>query len=392
MRFAGRSLLGAFGAAVGLVACFEGESPIVGREPEDSSGGDLGGAPGPPEVDAMASSTTYFRSMARPFNQVPFCDEEPLPLDASGRATCTAFVAMPPGDGSDEACDCSALGRVDANEATRANMLDFLRRFGQCDGQAPDECDDYCVCESLQFEGDDWNACQQDNSPSVSSPGWCYVTPEQGAGSPEILEGCASTRVRFVGDSVPPGSFVLFGCHESVQLSGREVALGAPLGERCLPPHEYLASFGSFNEDAVTVITNTPQCASGLCLVNYFRGRVSCPYGNTDESAISSDQCFVPASDEVVLVDVRPQLTERQADIAVGCSCRCDGPDPGPFCECPEGMRCEPLIGTVDLPADASIVGSYCIRSGTANDFTRPPVSTNDCFSGWMNCGDPRPY
>jgi hypothetical protein len=392
MRFAGRSLVGTIGAGLSLAACLEGESPIVGREPGGSNGGDPGASEGPPKVDAMTSSATYFRSMARPYNQVPFCDEESLPLDASGRATCTGFVAVPPRDGVAEACDCSAFGRLDPDETARATMVDFLRRLGQCDNQSLDACDDYCVCETPQLEDDDWTACQHDSSPATSTPGWCYVAPEQGVGSDAVLEDCTSTRVRFVGDSVPSGAFVLFGCHESVQLSGREVALDAPLGERCLPPREYLASFQNFRVDSVTVVTNTPQCESGLCLVNHFQGRVSCPYGNTHESVIPPDRCYLPASEEEVLVDVAPQLTERTADVAVACSCRCDGPGPGPFCECPEGMQCEPLISPVDLPADASLAGSYCIPNGTAFDFTRPPVSTNDCVSGWSDCGDPRPY
>src|SRR5512135_3579696 len=54
---------------------------------------------------------------------------------------------------------------------------------------------------------------------------------------------------------------------------------GAAVGAPCLPEQELNPMFASFRESEVTVDVSSAQCASGVCLVNHFRGRVSCPYG-----------------------------------------------------------------------------------------------------------------
>jgi hypothetical protein len=126
-------------------------------------------------------------------------------------------------------------------------------------------------------------------------------------------------------------------------------ALG--LGEVCVPTDENFPNFSGFSEMEVNIATGDPQCASGVCVVNEFQGRVTCPDGNLD-----GGDCFTPLG-EWVTVPVSPALPERPAEDAVFCSCRCDGSrDAAPFCECPRGMVCEPII--------RSRVGeseSYCI-------------------------------
>lgn len=392
MRSAGRWTQKACLVALGLLACVEGESPIVGREHEAAAGAGAG----PETVTAHSESMTYLVSVARAFGETPFCGTRELPIDELGRATCTAYVTRPASSATEEGtCDCAAFGRTEPGAAARVTAIQMLRTLGQCDARDTADCEDLCVCETPQLEGDDWLACVSNPSPSFSRPGWCYVAPEQGAGTTEAMSGCAPSeprRLRLLGDSVELGGFVVFGCHQPRQVSANELATQAPLGAPCLPSHENLASFSDFDVEEVTLITNTPQCDSGMCLVNQFQGRVSCPYGNTKES-LPADHCFLPGSDQRVPVAVRPQLVERQDETAVFCSCRCDGPGDGPFCECPSDMRCTPLIGEVRLPADPDIVGSYCIPQGTAFDPTRPPVSSNSCLSGETDeCGDPRPY
>ena len=108
------------------------------------------------------------------------------------------------------------------------------------------------------------------------------------------------------------------------------------------------------------------QCASGLCLVNHFRGRVTCPYGQPDAQETSPDaRCAVPPSGTPVSVGVNPQHTIRRSADSVYCSCRCAGPGPGPFCQCPEGYSCTPLVDDLKLSGSGSVIaGSYCTKQG----------------------------
>jgi hypothetical protein len=68
-------------------------------------------------------------------------------------------------------------------------------------------------------------------------------------------------------------------------------------------------------------------------------------------------------------------VSQRDADHAVYCSCRCglaEGEDPDApenanfnFCECPKGYVCEEIRKNVGL-GDKQISGKYCIKEGTA--------------------------
>ena len=90
-------------------------------------------------------------------------------------------------------------------------------------------------------------------------------------------------------------------------------------------------------------------------------------------------------TDEIT-VPVLPQLLQRQAEKAVYCSCRCDGPDEGArYCECPSGYKCTELVKPLGLPA-AQLAGSYCVRNGTEYDPTNPP--TGNCDRAAENCGN----
>ncbi len=51
------------------------------------------------------------------------------------------------------------------------------------------------------------------------------------------------------------------------------------VGDPCTPEQEYDPSFLGFAESEVSVESKSFQCETRLCLVNHFRGRVSCPYG-----------------------------------------------------------------------------------------------------------------
>ena len=105
----------------------------------------------------------------------------------------------------------------------------------------------------------------------------------------------------------------------------------------------------------LNISTDDPQCASRVCLVNQFRGRVSCAEGNLDGA-----DCYTPLG-EPVTVPVQPALPDGPAESAVICTCRCDGPaGEGPFCDCPSGMACEPLLAG-GRPERDDVAGSYCV-------------------------------
>lgn len=179
------------------------------------------------------------------------------------------------------------------------------------------------------------------------------------------------------------------------------------VGDPCIPEDEYRQEFSSFAVTEVNVESKSFQCVTRVCLVNHFQGRVSCPYGQTEAAVGLIDgtpaadgtdkklRCRIPGTDgslpqDQITVPVEAQLNERLADQAVYCSCRCAGPDPNArYCECPSGYSCEELVKELGFSKGSQLAGSYCVKSGTAFDPTRPPVSTNVCTIGRdANCGE----
>jgi hypothetical protein len=143
---------------------------------------------------------------------------------------------------------------------------------------------------------------------------------------------------------------------------GSSSGLPAPdnLGERCVPNLEQSAAFSGFSEREASL--DHDACGDAVCLVNHFRGRVSCPYGQSE----GESKCQAPGSGEPVTVPVSPQLLARTAARAVYCSCRCAGPEAGAdYCECPDGYECSEIVPSLGV-GPASVTGSYCIKNGTA--------------------------
>ncbi len=166
------------------------------------------------------------------------------------------------------------------------------------------------------------------------------------------------------------------------------------VGDPCVPEDEYNRGFSGFSETEVNVESRSFQCETRVCLVNHFRGRVSCPYGQTEADLMlppdDPRRCRVPGAsgaNEVDAIDVvvEPQLVERQANNAVYCSCRCDGPDPNArYCECPDGFQCTELVEDLGL-GSGQLAGSYCIKDNTAFN---PGGSTATCSKDSPNCGN----
>jgi hypothetical protein len=163
---------------------------------------------------------------------------------------------------------------------------------------------------------------------------------------------------------------------------------GAPIGAPCLLSPEQSASFPGFSEQDLNTGPEDPDCASRFCLVNHFRGRTNCPYGQ-DSNGKGPDGypgCTVPGEDAAVRPNdpvegqtVRAQCTDRKAADTVYCSCRCANlqggtDDAGTYCSCPSGMTCTQLVAPVGS-AFANLAGAYCIKTGTQYDPNRACVS-----------------
>lgn len=185
---------------------------------------------------------------------------------------------------------------------------------------------------------------------------------------------------------------------------GLTLALGAlsmgcqsgGVGDPCTPEDEYQPTFAGYSETEANIESRSFQCETRLCLVNHFRGRVSCPYGQPDPNDPSSAfpdetyRCHIPGTtDEAdrITVQVRAQLTKRTAADAVYCSCRCGGDDPNAkYCDCPSGYSCTELLKDIGL-GSKELAGSYCVKEGTQYD----PNATagTQCERTKSNCGNP---
>lgn len=173
-------------------------------------------------------------------------------------------------------------------------------------------------------------------------------------------------------------------------------------GDPCIPEDEYTAAFSGYDEDEVNVESRSFQCETRVCLVNHFRGRVSCPYGQSEaDLALAGDnplRCHIPGTtgarpEDAVTVPVRAQLEDRTPDRAVYCSCRCANSagktdDGAKYCDCASGFKCTQLIDDLDLGSE-QLAGAYCIRNGTAFD---DKEASRSCVREGETCGDPQPY
>jgi hypothetical protein len=203
-------------------------------------------------------------------------------------------------------------------------------------------------------------------------------------------------------------------------------ASGAPLGAGCVPVEESAPTFQAFSVENVSVESKSATCASGLCLLNHFQGRVTCPYGQSSPgvgptgpagspaaAVDSQDGCILPGATpsakstawQVTATDVSvpgytagqvpPQLVgagaaNRTANETVYCSCRCanaDGKtdDGATYCACPSGFACTQLIAPIGGPENDA-AGAYCMRTGTG--YT-PGPTTATCQASVAEVGEP---
>lgn len=173
------------------------------------------------------------------------------------------------------------------------------------------------------------------------------------------------------------------------------------VGDPCIPEDEYRQQVPGYAVTEVNVESRSFQCETRVCLVNHFQGRVSCPYGQTQDQAdacaasgctsANGVGCRVPGTNgedpnDTIHVAVSPQLLERSADDSVYCSCRCDGPDSNArYCECPSGFACVELVEDLGL-GGGQLAGSYCIKEGTR--YNTGQKEGPECNPLQKNCGN----
>jgi len=158
------------------------------------------------------------------------------------------------------------------------------------------------------------------------------------------------------------------------------------IGDPCVPEDEYQQFFAGYSETEVNMESRSFQCETRLCLVNHFRGRVSCPYGQTQAEATTPTKpdyqlCHIPGTtghtapnDNQIKVEVNKQLDGRLAKNTVYCSCRCNGADTAArYCKCPTGFQCVPLLNTIKGLGGTELAGSYCVQEGTEYDVGSNP-------------------
>lgn len=200
------------------------------------------------------------------------------------------------------------------------------------------------------------------------------------------------------------------------------------VGDPCTPEQEYDPSFLGFDFHEVSVESKSFQCQTRLCLVNHFQGRVSCPYGQDSTghpyapavactnqvprldgtAAACANQmkqdwgCCAPGTNAPISgwdptcqgvtsgspfdtpcsasntsstatacnSGVLGQCTNRTANTAVYCSCRCadvngQTNDGANYCTCPDGFSCTQLVSSIGA-TDSGLTGAYCMKNGTA--------------------------
>ncbi|HEX6274804.1 MAG TPA: hypothetical protein VFZ53_17300 [Polyangiaceae bacterium] len=311
------------------------------------------------------------------------CIDARVPLPTMFGSSCALYSIRQTEQGS---CACDRPGQGYADTTVRFNLMDA----GLSDAG---NFDDFCVCAVTSVAGE-LAACENDVVVPPGTTGFCLVSPERGWGSPEVGAGCEGSTLRLLGAARPDEpSTLLLACLGGETLDFTAPALNGRVGDPCVPSLEGSSVFSGSHALDMAVETASPACETGICLVNHFQGRVSCPYGQTREQAERSPECFLPWSDAAVGVAVAPQLAGRRARDAAICTCMCDGPDAAfGYCDCPEEMECVRGPEWVGLPGDyGDVTARFCVPKGKEYRPSRS-LDVEACDRNSMNCGDPRPY
>jgi hypothetical protein len=194
----------------------------------------------------------------------------------------------------------------------------------------------------------------------------------------------------------------LAACGSSGETSTGDAGTAAAIGAACIPSQDLLPTFLGFDERMVTLDKGNAACGGGVCLVNHYRGRVTCPYGqngmatsadlsptganepcNGTKPGDQNSACCTPGSEKPVIASqdvesatpthsqVQPACTDRPSAKTVTCSCRCANAagktdDSAQYCSCPGGFTCTQVVP--ELTVGDPLAGAYCIANGSAYD------------------------
>jgi hypothetical protein len=316
------------------------------------------------------------------------CLLDPLPITSDGNPNCKVFSTA-----SAASCSCTAEGRAPVSDAVAKAIIGSLASVGSCDYMGAPACSSLCVCEVKEAEGSSKQDCLNNETPAATTSGWCYAAPAAGIGSVPAVAQCpmsAKQKLRFLGSAQPTTDEIFSAaCSSQTQTALHAVSATPPagIGSACTSSSEYDPTFGGFTLSDVSVDIGSMQCLSGICLQNHFQGRASCPYGQPQTSGTN---CLVPGTKTPVTAEAVPaQFVARSPAVASTCSCRCAGSGSGPFCSCPTGMQCAPLLAELGLSNEGGYVGSYCVPNGSVFDATK--LQTTRCDLASMSCGAPNP-
>lgn len=116
------------------------------------------------------------------------------------------------------------------------------------------------------------------------------------------------------------------------------------VGDPCTPEAEYDSQFAGFKVGQDFIESRSFQCATRICLVNHFQGRVSCPLGQSP-----------------------PKVCDNENDTSCGDGVKCvESQVLAPECDCKpnDDAECVAACGSIDnVKCDANL--KMCVCSGT---------------------------
>jgi hypothetical protein len=243
---------------------------------------------------------------------------------------------------------CGGVTTTESRGGSETNWLSICATDSDCDVGR-------CLCGVCSEACDPNRPCSHDRDVCVvqATRAFHELCQARVAAPPGVcLDGC--------GDGCVEG----FTCIDGACVLRRDNAVLAVLGLACTPGDEARPNFSGYRETEVNLESRSPSCSSGICLVNAFRGRTSCPGGQPDPSRPT---CFTTGDNPVpVTVPVEAWLPGRPPESSVYCSCRCAAPaGAGPLCACPDGFECTKLVDAYGTDGGAQLAGSYCTKTGT---------------------------
>jgi hypothetical protein len=120
------------------------------------------------------------------------------------------------------------------------------------------------------------------------------------------------------------------------------------VGDPCTPEDEYNSQFPGFKVQEENIESRSFQCATRICLVNHFQGRVSCPLGQGQPQQCNGTGDTSCGADAEC---VESQVYSPECTV-------CDGKDPS--CQavlCPTGLTCDAKRNVCLCASSAQIAG-----------------------------------